>query len=130
MTQLFGRMTADAKVNQLKDDREVVNFTLAMNDWYKPKGGGELVKTTLFVNCAYWVSSKIAPYLKKGSLVEVSGRLSVSAYTDMQGTGRASLDCHVNFIKIHHSPKDGSTKGGQAAELQTSPDEIADDLPF
>ena len=34
---LIGRLTKDAVVSQLKDDRQVVNFTLAVNDGYKPK---------------------------------------------------------------------------------------------
>src|SRR5258708_7406316 len=33
-----GRITKDAVVNQLKDERKVVNFTIALNDFYKPKG--------------------------------------------------------------------------------------------
>lgn len=31
---LIGRLTKDAVVAQLKDEREVVNFTLAVNDYY------------------------------------------------------------------------------------------------
>ncbi len=36
---IVGRITKDAVVNQLKDEREVVNFSLALNDFYKPKNG-------------------------------------------------------------------------------------------
>lgn len=35
---LIGRLTKDAVVAQLKDERQVVNFTIACNDSYKPKG--------------------------------------------------------------------------------------------
>ena len=35
---LIGRITKDAVIKKLKDDREVVNFSIAINDYYKPKG--------------------------------------------------------------------------------------------
>ena len=50
---IIGRITQDAIVNTTKDDRKVVNFSLAINDSYKPKGGGERVKVTTYCNCSY-----------------------------------------------------------------------------
>ncbi|MEO5996386.1 MAG: single-stranded DNA-binding protein [Chitinophagaceae bacterium] len=74
---IIGRLTRDAVVNQLKDEREVVNFSIAVNDFYKPKGSDGKQFTT-FYNCSYWINSKLANYLKKGCLVEVSGRVYVT----------------------------------------------------
>lgn len=48
---IIGRITKDAVVNTLKDDRKVVNFYLAINETYKPKGG-ERTKVTTYCNCA------------------------------------------------------------------------------
>ena len=62
---IVGRITKDAVVNQLKDEREVVNFSIAINDYYKPKNG-EGVQLTTYYNCSYWMSSKMAANLKKG----------------------------------------------------------------
>jgi len=97
---LIGRLTKDAVVAQLKDERKVVNFTVAINYYYKPKGK-EGVSITTFISCAYWLSPLIAPRLTKGSLVEITGRLSINAYTDMHGHAKASLNCHADTIKIH-----------------------------
>lgn len=63
--EIIGRVTADAKVNTLKDGRTVVNFTVAINDSYKPKGSDKPTKITQFVNCGYWVNPGIAAYLTK-----------------------------------------------------------------
>ncbi len=71
-----GRITIDAVVNQLKDKRKVVNFSLAINETYKPKEG-EYVKLTTYCNCSYWISEKISGNLKKGTLIEVAGRIYV-----------------------------------------------------
>ncbi|MBI3236055.1 MAG: single-stranded DNA-binding protein, partial [Bacteroidetes bacterium] len=120
---LIGRLTKDAVVAQLKDERKVVNFTLAVNDYYKSKGSDKGVTVTTYVNCAYWISSAIATLLKKGNLVEIAGRLSVNAYTNMQGEAKGSLTCHVDSIKIHQQMKTDTTK----AEVKQ--EEPVNDLP-
>ena len=122
---LIGRLTKDAVVSQLKDDRQVVNFTLAVNDGYKPKGKDEWVEQTTYFNCAYWISTKIAERLKKGNLVEISGRLYVSAYKDMQGEAKGSINCHVSTIKVHQQMKSNADK----VETETK-EKATDDLPF
>ncbi|NOT91969.1 single-stranded DNA-binding protein [Ferruginibacter sp.] len=122
---LIGRLTKDAVVAQLKDDRKVVNFTLAINDYYKPKNSDKAVTITTFVQCAYWISPKITEWLKKGSLIEIMGRLTVNAYTDMQGEAKGTLNCHVDSIKIHQQAKAETVK---TEALKKEEAEI--DLPF
>ncbi|TMI63641.1 MAG: single-stranded DNA-binding protein [Bacteroidetes bacterium] len=125
--ELTGRMTADAKVSILKDDRKVVNFSIAINDSYKPKGSEVTMKVTTFFNCSYWKNPGIAEYLKKGTLVELSGRISVNAWTNAEGQARASLNFHVNSIKLHG--KAGATvKETILAVVETN--NPIDDLPF
>jgi len=119
---LIGRITKDATVKKLKDEREVVNFSIAINDYYKPKGAVEGVTLTTYYNCSYWISPKIAQRLTKGSLVEISGRIYINAYTGLDGEAKASLNCHVNSITIHQSKKVDTTP--------TSKEEVASDLPF
>jgi len=123
---IVGRLTKDAVVNQLKDDREVVNFSIAINDYYKPKNG-EGVQLTTYYNCSYWISSKMAANLKKGTLVEVTGRIYVTAYSGTEGTAKASLNCHVNNIKIHAWAKEVEVIGSTS---QTPAKEEGGDLPF
>ena len=121
---IVGRLTKDAVVNQLKDEREVVNFSVALNEFYKPKNG-EAVKLTTFINCSYWMNSKVAERLKKGSLIELSGRIYVTAYTDLNGNAKASLNCHVNNIKIHQWAKEN-----EVIATTNPKDEKEEDLPF
>jgi single-strand DNA-binding protein len=122
---LIGRLTKDAVVAQLKDERKVVNFTVAVNDYYKPKNSYKVISLTTFVNCAYWISPTIAERLKKGNLIEITGRLAVNAYKDMQGEARGSLNCHVDSIKVHQQIK------ADAVTAKPLKKELAkDDLPF
>jgi len=124
---IIGRLTKNAVVNTLKDERKVVNFSIAVNDSYKPKGG-ERKQITTYYNCGYWVSDRIAAHLKKGALVEVNGRISVSVYGDSDAP-KASLNCHVNSIKIHAWTKDGEPKE-TVPETATTVADSKDDLPF
>ena len=123
--ELTGRVTANAKVTETKTGKKVTNFSIAINDRYKTKEGKARVVVT-FVNCAYWLNAGIAPYLKKGTLVELYGRIGVNVWTNADGEAKGALTFHVSNIKLHG-------KSG-AAEKQTVPaatvTEPADDLPF
>ena len=123
---VIGRITKDAVVKQLKDERQVTEFSIAVNDWYKPKGSEAGVKVATFFNCSYWLNPRIAERLKKGALVELFGRASVNAYNDMKGEAKGSLSFHVNNIKIHQLAKTETT-AVLAAESVSEP---LDDLPF
>ena len=123
-----GRITADATVKKLKDERNVVNFSVAVNDWYKPKGSEQAVKVVTYLNCSYWINTRIAERLKKGAVVELYGRVSVNAYNDLEGNAKGSLNFHVNNIKILQSSKqETATTSLPTAESITEP---LEDLPF
>jgi single-strand DNA-binding protein len=125
--EITGRLTADAKVNTLKDGRKVVNFSVAVNDSYKPKGIEQPVKITNYFNCSYWINSEIAAHLTKGTLVELYGRIGVNAWTNTEGEAKASLNFHVNNIKLHGKGNaEKKERIPEAAEIT----EPIDDLPF
>ena len=127
--EITARVTADAKVNTLKDERQVVNFNVAINDSYKPKDGSEIKKMATFIQCAYWINPAIAKHLTKGTLVELYGRIGVNAYKDMQGEPKATLTFHVNNIKMHGKgkPTEAEDKTAIAAAEIIQP---LEDLPF
>jgi single-strand DNA-binding protein len=62
---IIGRLTQDAKVSTLPNEKQVVNFSVAVNDSYKNKQG-ERVQLTEYFNCAYWISPNVAKVLTKG----------------------------------------------------------------
>lgn len=132
--EIIGRVTADATVSETKAGKKVVNFSIAINDTYKTKDSSEVQKIVTYVNCAYWINAGIAPYLTKGSLVECAGRIGVNAYTNKEGEVKASLNFHVNSIKLHGKSNGGSNTPVPVVPMNTVPtatlSEIADDLPF
>ena len=128
---ITGRLTRDAEVRTLKDSRKVVNFSIAVNDSYQNKQG-ERVEQTAFFDCSYWLTPNVARLLTKGSLVELTGKLSVRAWTDMDGKARAGLNFHTSQIKLHGGSKKAETvqATNETESNKVEPQQAEDDLPF
>ncbi|WP_353151526.1 single-stranded DNA-binding protein [Chryseobacterium sp.] len=93
-----GRLTKDATVSKTTTGKEVVNFTIAVNDGYKNKQG-EWVDTTEFIDCAFWRTSVVASWLKQGLFVELYGQISTRAWIGKDGAPQAGLTFSTSSIK-------------------------------
>ncbi|NML70790.1 single-stranded DNA-binding protein [Chryseobacterium sp. RP-3-3] len=132
MNTIIGRVTKNAEINTLKNDRQVVNFSVAINDSYKTKQGDRRELTTYY-NCSYWISPNVAKILTKGTLVELSGRASSSAWIGKDGEIRSGLNFHTSNIKLHSSGKTSENEPKQNTKEETTHPfvgDIDDDLPF
>lgn len=133
---IIGRLTRDAEVRTLVDQRQVVNFSVAVNDSYKSKQG-ERITLTEFFNCAYWLGVGVANVLKKGTLVELNGRVSAKAWVGNNGEPKATLNFHTSEIKLwggatKAEPTQDSTgiKSDSKHPKKETRKEETDDLPF
>ena len=128
---IIGRLTRDAEVRTLSNEKQVVNFSIATNDSYKNKQGERVEQTTYF-NCAYWLSTKIATLLMKGTLVELTGRVSARAWVDKDGEPRSGLNFHTSQIKLHGGGRKSETVQDtvQAENKRVTAQRTEDDLPF
>ena len=127
--EIIGRLTADAKVNELKDGRQVVNFSIATNDNYKVKDSDELKKVTTYFNCSYWINTSVAKALTKGTLVQLYGRIGVNTYVNSQGETKAALTFHTNSIKLHGKPS-AERAEPTLTVVKSVNEDAGDDLPF
>ena len=73
--EMTARLTGDAKISTLKNDKQVVNFNVAINDSYKAKGSAEPTKIVTYVQCDYWVNPGIAP--ASVELAKASGEFNI-----------------------------------------------------
>jgi len=130
--EITGRITADATVKTVSGDKEVVNFSIAINDSYKPKDSTEVKEFTTYINCAYWLSSKRAQVLKKGAIVQVTGRIGMNVYINGEGDAVGSLTFHTNDFKILAFAKKAEAATTNAPVPQAAGEQRADndDLPF
>lgn len=126
--EITGRLTADAKTATLKDGREVVNFSIAINDRYKPKGQTETVTKVTYISCSYWNNTTVAGYLKKGSVVELFGKIGLNVWLNMDGEPKGSLNMHVQQLKFFNPSRNQETEiVNEKPEGDKAP---AEDLPF
>ncbi|MGF7079642.1 single-stranded DNA-binding protein [Mucilaginibacter sp. UYCu711] len=129
--EITGRMTANANVKDIKGGKKVTEFTIAINDSYRPKDG-ERVQITTYIECAYWRNAGIAEYLRKGTLVTVSGRLGAQAWVNKDGEPKATITFNVGEIKIlGNSGKTGTERADTAVvKKEVAAGANDDDLPF
>src|SRR5690554_6726682 len=128
---ITGRLTRDAEVRTLSNENQVVNFSVAVNDSYKTKQG-EWVEQTAYFDCAYWISAKVATLLTKGTLVELTGRVSTRAWTGKDGEPKAGLNFHTSNIKLHGGSRRTETvqATAQSESNGTTGQDTEDDIPF
>lgn len=129
--QFTGRLTSDAEVRTVKNDRKVTGFTVAVNKRWKDKEGEKHEKTA-FVDCAYWINSGVAEYLKKGTVVEITGWVEAQAWVNRDGDAKANLRCDVETLKLYgfqQTKNEGKRNSGKPETAKSgAPGE--DDLPF
>jgi single-strand DNA-binding protein len=126
MAQLIGRITKDASVLNGTNDREFIAFTVVENFPYKTKEGERKQQTT-FCDCVYGRSTKLAPYLTKGTIVVVNGRLKTRVFTDRDGNQKASIQMQVKEISLQGG---GTRHNTTQSEAPAEPAEPAEGLPF
>ena len=128
---ITGRLTRDAEVRTTSQDKQVVNFSVATNDSYRNKQGERIEQTTYF-DCSYWISPNVAKLLTKGTLVELTGRVSTRAWVSKDGEARAGLNFHTSNIKLHGGSRRAETVQATAQSESNgfTTQGVDDDLPF
>ena len=135
---IIGRLTRDAQVRDLSNEKKVVNFSVATNESYRNKNGERVDKATFF-DCSYFLSPNVAKALLKGTLVELGGQVSATAWIDKQGQPKAGLNFIATHIKLH-GKANLSTQDTKEIEVYEAVEIIGndaaisgdshDDLPF
>lgn len=89
----IGNLTADAQQKQVNNNKPFTTFDIAVN--FKK---GE-VKQVTYISCIMnGDTSKLLPYLKKGTMVCVQGRVSCHVYTDRNNHAHAQMDLSVKQL--------------------------------
>lgn len=129
--EITGRITKDALARKVGNEKQVVNFSIAINDSYKPKGSTEYKHITTFVDCSYWLNAKLAEWLKKGALVQLFGRVGLNTYLGHDGSAMGSLTFHINSLKIlAFAKKEDGSVGAVTTPKKQNQSYDPDDLPF
>ena len=114
-------------------DKSVTEFSVAVKSGYGDKA------VTTWVNCKAWGDryEKLAQYLNKGTLVAVSGELTLREYDKKDGSGKGhSLEVRVNDVTLC-GKSEGATQASTSAAVSGGAgggggvmDDLGDDIPF
>lgn len=119
-----GRIGGDAETRYTKAGKPVTGFSLAVDEY-----AGEGQRATLWVKCSIFGDrgEKLAPYLKKGSSVTVSGQVGIDQWTSNNGEVRADLKLFVREVTLQGSKGDSAPRGNQHGQGQNDDDS---EIPF
>jgi len=98
----IGHVGADAKLLTTGTDKTFLKFRLAVSD---TSGKDE---ATLWLTVLVWNgerAEKLAPFVLKGALVLVSGRISLHAYTTHDGQEKTELELAAQDLQFIAKPK-------------------------
>ncbi len=144
---LIGRLTRDPELRKTAAGLSVASFTVAVDDSFKGPNGE---KNTLFMGCSIFgnKADNVAKFVRKGSLVAVSGRLNQRKYTNkdnVQVTVIETIADNVDFLEPKAAGASVSAEPGfrqvepqpSYSQVNTSAsgnldglDVVDDDLPF
>jgi len=130
-TRLIGNIGKDAEVKNMDNGIVAINFPVAHNKNWKDKKSGVLKTKTTWVNCTIWKKEgsnlKIADYLKKGTLVDLTGTPFSKAYTHEDGSVRSEIRLNVSNTNIlRTSAKEQQTGNGVDSGNEKSSDSVED----
>lgn len=97
---LIGRLTRDAELKHVGEEgNPLLIFTLAVQ---RPFINSKGEREADFVPVVFWRKSaeSLAPYLIKGKLVSISGRINVRSYTNNNGEKRYATQIVAEEIQF------------------------------
>ena len=119
-----GNLGNDCRTNTVGSS-DVCNFSVACTSGFGDK------KQTHWIDCAYWGAGGkgVAPYLKKGQAVVVSGEVSLTPATDKYA---AKISVRVNSLTLAGGKREEAPVEQRAAAPKSeAPDgDFEDDIPF
>ena len=112
-TIVVGHLGRDPEMRYTQSGVPVTSFSVATTRKWSSASGEQQEKTTWFrVTCWRKLAELTAQYLKKGRLVLVEGDIEASAFTDREGSARASLELTATNIKFLGGRGEGGEGGG------------------
>lgn len=114
---LIGRLGRDPELKYTAGGQAVCSLSVATDESYYPKDGGQKVEQTEWHRVTLWgkTAETAANYLAKGRLVYVEGRIKTRKWQDKDGQDRYTTEIHGDRVQFLDSKGGGDGQGqGQA----------------
>lgn len=124
-----GGLGRDAETRFTPSGDAITSFSVALTSGYGEK------KITTWLNCSLFGKrgDSLAPYLKKGAQVAISGEFTARPYTTKEGIEKLSLDVRVNDLTLIGGMSEGGNGNTQRQDHKPNEQDIHDiesDIPF
>src|SRR5262245_35891226 len=120
--RLVGRLTRDPEVRYTARGQAVCRLDIAVNRRFKDNSG-EWREEATFVPVTVWreAAERCRERLKKGSAVDVEGRLKSSSWETKDGQKRSGLDVEAYRLQfLTKTAMESPSEGGEAGESEPS----------
>ena len=119
---LIGHLGADAELRQTQSGESVANFSLATAERWTDKAGEKQEKTT-WHRVVLWgkQADALAPWLKKGKQVAVTGAIEHRKWTDKDGAEKWTTEIRCFRIELLGSAQAGEGQQQRAAAPRQQP---------
>jgi single-strand DNA-binding protein len=120
-----GRAGRDPEVRYFESGSMVAEFSIAVDGWKRDS-------KPLWLNLKIWgkTAEIAANYVRKGSMIAVSGQLESETWTDKgSGEERSKIVLNVKELTLLDSKKD-SGASGFGGSVADHADDLDDDIPF
>lgn len=123
-----GRVGRDAEIRSLQDGTKVLSFSIADDIGYGEKKKTQWISAAMFDKSGKRAEA-LAPYVTKGSVVEVVGEPSVNSYEGKNGF-KAELQVRVERVKLHGGKKSEDALVADRARATRGNDDMDSEIPF
>ena len=119
---LVGRLTRDPEVRYTQKGQAVCHFDVAVNRRYRDSATGEWKDDVTYVPVVVWreVAERCKERLKKGSPVQVEGRLRGREYEDKSGQKRRLLEVDARRVQFLAAASPAALPGSEASDALKS----------
>jgi single-strand DNA-binding protein len=131
---IAGGLTRDPELRNLRADKSVVSFSIAINRKYRAADGTPKEEVT-FVDVEAWgrTAELVAQHLAKGSSCFVEGRLRLDSWEDKSGAKRSRMKVLADNVQFlgKWTPSDQPAKKAKEMPVEPPPAaEESDEVPF
>ena len=98
----IGRLGNDVEIRYLPDGKAAASISIGCSEKWKDKQTGEQKERTEWVRCVSFgkLAEIMGEYLRKGSLVYVSGKMQTKKWQDQSGQDRYTTEIVVSEMKM------------------------------
>lgn len=114
----IGRLGNDPEIRYMPDGKAAANISIGCSEKWKDKQTGEQKERTEWVRCSAFgkLAEIMGEYLRKGSLVYISGKMQTRKWQDQSGQDRYTTEIVVSEMKMLGGKSDNQV--GQAPQQQ------------